>query len=153
MKVTFSISHQFDDKYAVKYIIPAPGRSDMSFVSVITYSDFRLSTLVSKARQVVYARLYNLRQQGITLPPSTSITIEWDKAVADLPDSMKRQNASAYSLHVSPAGTMPTAPAEPALLEVKRVNGVWTIVVHDKPLLTWDEACKILKEKVDGNEE
>ena len=152
MKVTFSISHQFDDKYAVKYIIPAPGRSDMSFVSVITYSDFRLSTLVSKARQAVYARLYGLRQQGVTLPPSANVAIEWDQAVADLPDSMKRQNASAHSLHISPVGTIPATPAEPALLEVKRVNGVWTIVVHEKPLLTWEEACKLLKEKVDGND-
>lgn len=145
MKVTFSVSHQYDDKYAVKYIVTVPGKGNMSFVSIITYKDFRLSSLVSKAHNSVYARIYSLRKQGHNLPKE--INIEWDEAVADLPDSLKRQYKAQGALFTSATQES----QEPALLEVVKINDVWTIRVHETPLLTWAEACKLLKEKVDNN--
>lgn len=145
MKVTFSISHQYDDKYAVKYIITVPGKGNMSFVSIIAYKEFRLSSLVSKAHNCVYARIYSLRRQGYSLPKTVSI--EWDGAVADLPDSLKRQHKAQGALFTSTAQES----QEPALLEVVKINDVWTIRVHETPLLTWSEACKLLKEKVDND--
>lgn len=148
MKIRYSISHQYDDKFAIKYIITVPGKGDLSFISTISYSDFRLTTLVSKAKNVIYSRIFSLRKRGYSLPPQTAIAIEWDGATADLPDSFKRQDFSRPYTPAAPATPAVATSQEPALMEVVKVGDVWTIMVHEQPLLSWDEACKVLKEKI-----
>lgn len=149
MKITFSVSHQYENKYSVKYIIPMPGQPDALFTSTMTSNNWRLSTLISRAKQVVYSRLYGLRAQG-KVPRASTDVIEWDKAVADLPESFKKQSMNALRRYVPAPGT--EQETEVRNMEVAQVNGIWTILVKE-PLMTWAEACAELKKKVDGNEQ
>jgi len=145
----------YDTQFAVEYVLPVTKGEPLKITSVIRYKDFSLSGLIRQAKAAIYSRMYGLRANGKYITPVSSLTIEWDASTKGLPEAFQRQQEMAnrtYSASKEVLAEGAIVEKEPALLEVKKVNGVWTIIPHEKPLMTWAEACALLKEKVDGNE-
>lgn len=153
MKITFGISHCIGDAYNVEYTIPCPGNADIKAVSTIHFSKFKLNSLIYQAKNAIRSRMYVLAKRGVAIPPLENTTMIWDANTENLPTVLQKQSISSW--HVNDEDKEPVEPVvtdEVPLLEIKKVSGVWTIVKHEEPLLTWEDACKVLKEKVDSNE-
>lgn len=154
MKIQFKIKHSHENKFIVAYSVPRVGGGSMDFVSNFTFSGFSLADCLSQARKGIQTRLYGLRQKGVPVPPAHNIEYEWDRDLEYLPNTMKRQQEFQATMYSAPAElrAVEATPKEPALYEVLKVHDVWTLQKHESPLLTWEQACELLKQKVENNE-
>lgn len=151
MKVKFSVSAIGNGRFEARYILTPTGGKDTLFVSLIRYNGFKLADLLATARRAVYSRAYYMRvKHGVPMQKVDIADIEWDEAVAELPESFARQYKKG-ALVYTPAYGAPAqeAPAEPALYELVMVSqgdaSFPTIIKHDKPLLTLEEAFEAIK--------
>lgn len=158
MKLNFKIKHSHDNKFMVVYSVPRVGGTYMDFVSNYTFKGFSLAECLSQARNVITSRLYALRQHGVPVPPAHNIEFVWDADTACLPCTMQKQSRFQSSLYSAPSSLRAEEPAvvevqaDSALYEIIQVKGVWTLNKHEFPLMTWEQACELLKQKVESNE-
>lgn len=160
MKLTFQIKHCYNNKFSVTYSVPTLGGKNLDMVSNFTFSGFALADLLKQAKSVIGCRLYNMRKQGVPVPPANNILTVWDANLSDLPDSYKTQHKHMSTMFSAPSALRDASPVEEpepeivedALYEILQVKGVWTIFKHEFPLLTWNKACELLKQKVENNE-
>lgn len=156
--IRYSIHHKYGNKYSVIYAIPTQDRSRLvNFSSNISVTSTALLKITRAATQAIYSAVFNAENNGCYLIKDRKYV--WDGDTSDLPAevasqaSRKRMELSIPTETTSQAATpqKSTTVDSKAVLEVKKVGGVWTIIKHDAPLLTWEEACEVLKQKVDEN--
>lgn len=97
MKLTFQIKHCYNNKFSVTYSVPTLGGKNLNMVSNFTFSGFALADLLKQAKSVIGCRLYNMRKQGIPVPPANNILTVWDANLADCQIAIKR-NISTWAL-------------------------------------------------------
>ena len=88
-----------------------------------------------------------------------TMNIVWDESVANLPRVLERQYQKGKLVY-TPSYSEPVKARkeeelknEPAVYELVMISqdghSFPTIIKHANTLLTWEDACKVLKEKVD----
>lgn len=73
----------------------------------------------------------------------TGHTIEWDEDPTGIPNR-KIVGLSTYKKRV----VVNKTDYSDMVYEVLKVDGVWTVIKHDAPLMTWDEAVTELKKRI-----
>lgn len=73
----------------------------------------------------------------------TGHLIEWDEDPTDIQD-MKIIGLGTYKKRV----VVQQTDVHDMVYEVVKVDGCWTVIKHDCPLLTWDEAVAELKKRI-----
>lgn len=132
MRIEYHLKYMYGNRFQV-----SASYGDFSFVSNITEDKRRICRVHEKARANCSAWFYLARKNGRDVP--TKNRYVWDGDSSDLRQETPQQ-----------APTVPEAQSAQRNLEIKKVNGVWTIVKHNEQLLTWAQACALLKEKVDN---
>lgn len=95
--------------------------------------------IVSRARTNISGTLYLMRKEDQTLPKKNRY--DWDGDVRDL---CFEQPVTTHT------NIQKEAEQQKRLLEVKKVNNVWTIIKHESELLTWEDACALLKQRIEN---
>lgn len=154
MNIKYSISELTNNKYELRYYLHTPDNRDMLYTSSCSFVGFKLSVLLQRAKGVIYSRVYSMyKQAGYDMP---AVDIMWDESVSNLPSLFARQYHKGKLVYTPayPAMTATPEQAEPAVFEVVMItqdgHSFPTVIKHDQPLLTWEDACKQLKEKVDS---
>lgn len=132
MRIEYHLKYMYGNRFQV-----SASYGDFSFVSNITEDKRRICRVHEKARANCSTWFNLARKNGRDVP--TKNRYVWDGDSSDLRQEAPQQ-----------APTVPEAQSAQRNLEIKKVNGVWTIVKHNEQLLTWAQACALLKEKVDN---
>lgn len=145
---------QLDESY---YKVSWEGRVNGQKLTVVgrfTYEGMKLSVLLSQARNRIGAGVFAESKKKGFKPIFTSKNLEWDGDSSNLPNVFQRQAVGDVAPQMV-AGSlnelthvMAQKKDPERVFEIKKVNNVWTVVKHDTPLLTWEEAANLLKTKV-----
>lgn len=158
MKLEYTVKHIYGNKFTVLYSIPLVGGKNMEMAGNFTFTGFSLEKCLAQARAVISSRLYALRKAGMAIPPTANIQTVWNENASEMPEHMQKQQRYMASMFSAPAELrgvetpQEEQPTEPALYEIVQVKGVWTLNKHERPLMTWEQACELLKQKVENND-
>lgn len=144
MRLEYHIEHLYAGKYcASTKVQTADGVKTIR--TTFHTNDARIKNLMSRARVGLSGAFFIARKKDPTLPSQNRY--DWDGDVSNLP---KNASNAEPVLKVTPIAKISATPeSRKRLLEVKKVNNVWTIIKHETELLTWEEACNLLKERID----
>lgn len=88
----------------------------------------------SKVKCGIRSRMYMDNKKDPRIPSATGLTVVWDEDRTDMKTfAIKKPQET---------------DASDCVYEVCQVSGVWTICKHDAPLLTYDEATKVLFKQI-----
>ena len=151
MKLNFSVKELYGGAFLVSCTSVYNGEH-IELTSTCSCDKMRLQTVISKCRNTIYSRFYAAFKKGIKVPHPSTVKFEWDNDTTNLSGFFKRVHEKETFTHELTAEKTSVEKSEIPLLEVAKKGTVWTVIKHKEPLMTWDEACKCLKQKVDGNE-
>lgn len=151
----YHISQLDDSFYKVSWEGRVHGRM-MKIVGRFSYEGISLNSLLAAARGRVSAGVYGeCKKLNLPKPMFSCKNLVWDENSEDIPAVFFKQaegRKAGFKMVASSLNELTHVMAkkeEPErLFEIKKVNGVWTVVKHDTPLLTWEQAAKELKTKV-----
>ena len=135
MEIKFHLRYLYGNRYQV-----TAQYEDFAFASNMTCPARTFKQLLTRARANCSIQFSSARLSGRTTLPKNNV-YTWDGDTSELPPEMiktinePKQKPAAHS----------TCERN---LEVKKVNGTWTIIKHNEKLLTWSEACELLKERI-----
>lgn len=159
MKIEIKVKHSYNNRYMVCFSVPKSSGETLDIVSHFTYNGISLEECVNRAKKGASGRLNLLRNQGIAAVTSRHAQLVWDTDVSFLPSIMQKQKELGDATYVATKPSIVVEDEEPsklakaeALYEVVQVNRVWTLHKHEQPLLSWEAACELLKQKVETNE-
>lgn len=131
MKAVYHLKHLGDD--SLMMTIDFNGRP---FMTRTNQKPATLTELFKICRSNIHTLLW---KNGL----GTGHTIEWDEDPTDIQD-MKIIGLGTYKKRV----VEPEVDVHDMVYEVVNVDGSWTVIKHDCPLLTWDEAVAELKKRI-----
>lgn len=131
MKVKYHLEHLEDD--SLMMTIDYDGRK---FVTRSRQKPNTLTQLFKLCKNNISTVLW---KNGL----GTGHYIEWDEDTTDIQD-MKIVGLSTYKKKV----VAPVTDVHDMVYEVIKVEDNWTVIKHDCPLLTWDEAVAELKKRI-----
>lgn len=141
MQLQYHIKYLYGHLYAVSASFEVNGvRKEV--LTRVTCNATTLPELVKRTRGALANAFFVARKRDADLPQNNRY--EWDCDTSDLQPSLKKDS---FCLTKSVPQQNDTG-SKRRVLEVKKVNGVWTIVKHDSELLTWSEACELLKQRI-----
>lgn len=132
MRIEYHLKHMYKNLFQV-----SASYGDFSFAANITEKTGSMYRVHVKARANCSTWFSLARKNGRDVP--TGNRYVWDGDTSDLQQETHE-----------PAPAVPDVQTAQRNLKIKKVNGVWTIVKHNAQLLTWEQACELLKEKVDN---
>lgn len=131
MKVIYHLKHTSDDKIVISFSV-----GDKNFVTSSGKKPGTLSQLHSLCKNNIHTVLH---AQGL----GSGHYIEWDEDVSEIPN-LNVIGLGTYKKRV----IAPQTDVSDVVYEVIQVDGNWTVIKHDCPLLTWDEAVAELKKRI-----
>ena len=141
MQLQYHIKYLYGHLYAVSTSFEVNGvRKEV--LTRVTCKATTLPEIVKRTRGALGNAFFAARKRDADLPQNNRY--EWDCDTSDLQPSFKKDN---FCL-AKPVPQQNDTGSKKRVLEVKKVNGVWTIVKHDSELLTWSEACELLKQRI-----
>lgn len=141
MQLQYHIKYLYGHLYAVSTSFEVNGvRKEV--LTRVTCKSETLPEIVKRTRGALGNAFFAARKRDADLPQNNRYV--WDCDISDLQPSLAKGNIGLTK--TVPQQTVPTD--KKRVLEVKKVNGVWTIVKHDSELLTWSEACELLKQRI-----
>lgn len=129
----------------------------MKIVGRFSYDGISLGSLLAQARTRISAGVHNMNKKlGLPKASFSCKDLKWDEDVTHLPDIYARQVKNkdiGYRMVAGSLNELTHVMAQKKetperLFEIKKINDVWTVIKHETPLMTWDEATKELKSKV-----
>lgn len=135
MEIKFHLRYLYGNRYQV-----TAQYEDFAFASNMTCPARTFKQLLTRARANCSIQFSKARLSDRNDLPKNNVYI-WDGDTSDLPPEMiKTIDAPKQNPVAENTGERN--------LEVKKVNGTWTIIKHTEKLLTWSEACELLKERI-----
>lgn len=135
MSTTFHIRHVADRTYAASFTANSANCKPRTVVSIMRTPTWRITVLTTLAKSRLQTRVAALAVKDPSWRAhSLQLNLQWDEDVSDLQDSFKSQ--------MGIKGTVVSSEPREYYLDgatVKRLS---------EPLLTWQEACDLLKIKV-----
>ena len=128
MKLIYHMREFTPSKYEVTTTIPF-GSEGITIVTMVTGRFLTIEKVLSKAKANIRSRLWLENSKNPAVPSATGMLIQWDEDRSEL-----------KTFNYNKAKTSGTD----CVYEVDCVSGVWTIVKHDAPLMTYEEACNAL---------
>lgn len=135
MEIKFHLRYLYGNRYQV-----TSQYGDFAFASNVSCPARTFQQLLSRARNNCAIQFSKARKTGRVNLTANNV-YAWDGDTSDLPPEMKKTIDAPKQ---APVGEN----TGERNLEVKKVNGTWTIVKHTEKLLTWAEACELLKERI-----
>lgn len=133
MKIVYHLAEIRKGFYAVTASTVCIGLKDnMYYLACGTHCEkaLRMEDVHKSAIKSMRARMYSDHNKNSLIPTSTGCLFVWDEDRSDLITfSYKKPE-----------------PAKDCVYEVDKVNDVWTIIKHDSPLFTFEEATQKLYE-------
>lgn len=135
MEIKFHLRYLYGKRYQV-----TAQYENFTITSNVTCPTRTFQQLLTRARANCSLQFSKARLSDRSDLPKNNVYI-WDGDTSDLPPEMiKTINAPNQEPERENSGERN--------LEVKKVNGTWTIIKHTEKLLTWAEACQLLKERI-----
>lgn len=128
MKITYHIREFTPTKYEVTTKIPF-GSSGIDITTMVNGRFLTVENLLTKAKANIRSRMWLENAKNPSAPTAAGTLLVWDEDRSD----MKTFNYNVKEVDTSDC-----------VYEVDCVSGVWTIVKHDAPLMTYPEACAAL---------
>ena len=135
MEIKFHLRFLYRNRYQV-----TAQYKDFSFASNLSCPARTFQQLLTRARANCSLQFSKARLSDRSDLPKNNVYI-WDGDTSDLPPEMIKTIDA-------PKQTPVAESTGERNLEVKKVNGTWTIIKHTEKLLTWAEACELLKERI-----
>lgn len=153
MSVKFSIKYMTGDLYLIQWEQSVAGRGVVSFASRMKYREFSLNKLLSEAKNRISGTYGNEARKAngnVFLGLYKNTSFEWDWDYSTFPEVYKKQaEAQLSKLQTVPLGFRAPVKEEPVrLFYIDTSAGLPQLRKLSNPLLTWSEACELLKEKV-----
>lgn len=150
MNVTYHIRLMYENRYQVTFEIPT--LSGRTMLTSSTRCDARnLNDLLRQATTVISGCISQRKKWDKELVGASQLRYVWDGDATDLPSPLQKQaeefRRPGLQLLAREVLDAPK-PRTPRLLEVIKKNGVWTIVKHEKELMTWEQACAELAKRI-----
>lgn len=135
MEIKFHLRYLYGKRYQV-----TAQYENFTITSNVTCPTRTFQQLLTRARANCSLQFSKARQASRVVLPARSV-YKWDGDTSEIPPEMiKTINAPKQEPETENTGERN--------LEVKKVNGTWTIIKHTEKLLTWAEACQLLKERI-----
>lgn len=140
MELKYHIKYLYGELYAVSTKLELNG-AHKEVVTRTQCKSTELPEIVKKARLSISNAFFYARRRDESFPNNNRYV--WDCDISDLQPRFR--TGSTPSLKSTQTQKIDN---QKRVLEVKKINGVWTIVKHDSELLTWSEACELLKQRI-----
>lgn len=150
MNVKYHLRLMYENRYKVEFEIQF-GAKTLKFETTTRYDGFLLKDLLRQAQTTAAGCVSQRKKWDNNIPAGTRLFYYWDGDASEMDERMQKQaEKTSQRLRVLPLEQikLPEIEQEPRLLEVVKVNDVWTIKKHESQLLTWEEACAELKKKL-----
>lgn len=135
MEIKFHLRYLYGKRYQV-----TAQYENFTITSNVTCPARTFQQLLTRARANCSLQFSKARQASRVDLPARSV-YKWDGDTSEIPPEIVKT----IDLPIQATADECTTARN---LEVKKVNGTWTIIKHTEKLLTWAEACELLKERI-----
>lgn len=134
MKLVYHLKEYLPGRYQVTASLPGVvGQPDNTYKLETTCNCSKclnIDQIDGNVKANIRSRMYMDNKKDPRIPSATGVNIIWDE------DRSEMQTFNIKKAHAEDA--------KDCVYEVTKVSGVWTIVKHDAPLLTYEEATEAL---------
>jgi hypothetical protein len=135
MKAVYHLRDLDDGSLGMDITLKAPS-GDKTFFTRSRQTPGTLTELFKLAKNNIATVLW---KNGL----GTGHLIEWDED----PNEISNRKIVGLGTYKKRVVVTPTEAAD-MVYEVLKVDGTWTVIKHDAPLMTWDEAVAELKKRI-----
>lgn len=149
MIIKYHVRLLYDNRFQASFELPSAG-GKVYMTAGTHYNGVSLTDMLRRLGQSISVSVSTRRKWDASIPKGAPFCYKWDGVVTDLPELFHNQAATMRQTAMEQLhpDDIVGKPHEPRLLEVCKVNGVWTIKKYEQELLTWEEACNELAKRI-----